>query len=340
MLVIMAISIVFDVSEQIDDFIDGEAPLYDIVVRYYLNFVVYYSNLFAFLLIFIAVILFTSKMAQRSEIIAILASGVSFRRMLRPYFIGGLILALLSLFANHFLVPPANRSIHDFFVDYMWRDYRIDDKNIHIETSPGEIVFAESVNLEYLAAYQFSIENWEEGKLKKKIVSDRVIFNADDSTWALKNYFIRHFNDDGTERIERAYNKDTTLNVLPSDFGERLQIVATLDYFELEEYIAKETLKGSNKLPFLLLEKHRRTSTPFATFILIIIGVSLSSRKTRGGTGMHIALGLLSAVAYIFLMRITEVAATNAGVDPLLSVWIPNIAFGIYAFILYRKAPK
>lgn len=339
-LVIMAIAIVFDISEKIDDFLEGGAPFLAIIFDYYLNFVIYYSNLFSSLLIFISVILFTSKMAQQSEIIAILASGVSFRRLLRPYFIGGLMLTILALGLNHFVVPYANKVMHSFMVDYMWNQYRIQERDMHREITPGTIVYAESVNLDYNVAYQFSIENWKDGKLTRKLIADRAVFLPDDTIWSIKNYFIRDFLPNGSEHVERGFVKDTVLNLKLSDFGERLAIATTLDYNELNAYIEREKLKGSNKVPFLLIEKYQRTSYPFATFVLILIGVSLSSRKTRGGTGMHIAVGILSAVLYIFCMKLTSVATTNAGLDAMVSVWIPNFLFAIYAVILYRRAPK
>ncbi len=337
---IMAIAVVFDVSEKIDDFLDSNATFYEIIVRYYINFVLYYSNLFSSLLIFISAILFTSKMAQRSEIIAILASGVSFRRLLRPYFISGLFLTGLAMILNHFFIPYANKGLNSFMEEHMWNTYRILERNMHREMVPGTIVYAESINLDYNVVYQFSLENWEDGKLTKKLIADRAIFLEEDSVWSIKNYFIRDFLPDGSEIIERGFAKDTVMNLHINDFGQRLTIAATLDYYQLNEYIEKERLKGSNKVPYLLIEKHQRTSYPVATFVLILIAVSLSSRKSRGGTGLHLALGIVSAVTYIFLMKITSVATTNAGLNPFISVWIPNILFGLYAIYLYRKAPK
>lgn len=337
---IMSIAIVFDISEKIDDFIRGGAPFQAIVSDYYLNFVLFYGNLFSSLLIFIAVILFTSKMAQRSEIIAILASGVSYRRLLRPYFISGVVLMISALALSHFVIPYANKGLHNFMVDYMWQEYRINDRDLHREIEPGTIVYAESVNVDYNVAYQFSIEHWEDGRLTKKLIADRAVYNPADSIWSIKNYFSREFLADKSEKIETGFTKDTTLNLRIGDFGERLQIAATLDTYQLNDYIEKEELKGSNKVPFLLIEKYQRTSYPFATFVLILIGVSLSSRKNRGGTGMHLAIGILSAVMYIFLMKIASVATTNAGLNAFISVWIPNMIFTIYAVYLYKRAPK
>ena len=337
---LMTISVVFDISERIDDFMEGQAPFWDIVIDYYLNFVIFYGNLFSSLLIFISVIWFTSKMAYRSEIIAILAGGISFRRMLRPYFLCATFLTLLALLLNHFVVPYANKGKHQFMVDYVWTKFRIHDHDLHREMEPGTLVYVEHMNMDYLIAYKFSIEKWQDGRLTYKLITDRAVYNDETKVWTLKNYFERYFKDDGSEEVIRGISKDTTFNVKPRDFGARHQIAGTLDYFELNDYIAKEKMKGSPLVTVLELEKHQRTSYPVATFILVVIAVSLSSRRVRGGMGLHIASGILTAVIYIFFMKIASVSATNAGVDPFIAVWIPNLIFGVVAVILYRKTPK
>ncbi|MGB0166272.1 MAG: LptF/LptG family permease, partial [Luteibaculum sp.] len=236
--------------------------------------------------------------------------------------------------------PYSNQIRINFHVEYLWKSFRIYDKNLHREIEPGLIAFAESINLEYNTAYKFSLEKWDGGELKSKIISDRAVFNPEDSTWTLRHFTQREFLPDGNEKLERIIAKDTILPLLPSDFGERPEIAATLDYWELNEYIEKERAKGSENVIHFEIEKHQRSSYPLATYVLTLIGVSIASRKVRGGIGLHIALGFVIAVSYIFLMKVATVAATNAGWDPLLAVWIPNFVFAILSVYLYFKAQK
>ena len=336
----MAISVVFDVSERIDDFLESDATFWEIISEYYFNFIMFYGNLFSSLLIFICVILFTSKMAQQSELISILAGGISFNRMLRPYFISATVLVIAALLLNHFVIPYSNKARIEFHVKHLWNSFRIRDRNLHRQIVPGTIAYAESINLEYNTAYRFSVETWKDGKLSSKILSDRAIFNPEDSTWSLRHYTERHFLADGTELLNKQALKDTLIPVVPKDFGERPEIAATLDFWKLDAYIAKERLKGSDQVVYFEIEKHQRSSYPMATYVLTLIGVSLASRKNRGGIGLHIATGFVIAVTYIFLMKVATVASTNAGLNPLISVWIPNMIFSVLAIILYRRAQK
>ncbi|TXC81547.1 LptF/LptG family permease [Luteibaculum oceani] len=338
--IVMAISVVFDVSERIDDFLESNATFWEIITVYYGNFVLYYGNLFSHLLIFITVIIFTSKLAQQSELISILAGGVSFNRLLRPYFISATILVIIALLLNHFVLPMSNKARIDFHVEHLWNSFKIRENNLHREIEPGVIAFAESINLEYNTAYRFSIEKWEDGKISEKIITDRAIFNPEDSSWTLRYVTHRKFFEDGEESLRREISLDTLIPVVPKDFGERPEIAATLGYNELNEYIEKEKLKGSDQVVFFEIEKHQRTSYPLATYILTLIGVSIASRKARGGIGLHIAMGFVIILIYIFVMKVSTVAATNAGVNPLISVWIPNIVFLILAILLYSKAQK
>ncbi len=340
MAVVMAISVVFDISERIDDFLESDATLWEIVSEYYLNFVLYFGNLFSSLLIFISVILFTSKMAQQSEIIAILAGGVSFNRLLRPYFIAATILAGTALLLNHFVLPYSAQVRIDFHVEHLWHSFRIHDKNLHREIQPGLIAYAENINLEYKTAYKFSLEKWDDGRLKSKLISDRAVFNTDDSTWTIRHFIVREFHPDGSETMERIISKDTILPLLPSDFGERHEIAATLDYWDLNDYIEKERAKGSENVIHFEIEKHQRTSYPLATYVLTLIGASIASRKVRGGIGLHIAMGFVIAVSYVFFLKVATVAAINTGLSPFLSVWIPNVIFAFLALYLYFKAQK
>lgn len=335
----MAIAAIFDVSEKIDDFIKNEAPLQAIIFDYYLNFIIHYGNLFSPLLIFISVIWFTGKMAHQTEIVAMLSSGMSFRRFLWPYFISATFLAIVSLYLNHYQLPRANKERLQFEEDYIRNAFTISDKNIHREIEPGTIIYFESFNYQQQFGYKFSLEKWEDGRLTYKLLSNKATM---DSThhWFINNYTIRSYHEDGTERIKTGRILDTILPFTPADLGQRNTVASALTTPELNEFIDREQLKGSDKVPFYQLEKHQRTSLPFATYILTLIGVSIASRKVRGGIGLHIALGFTIAIVYIFFMKISSVAATNSGLNPLIAVWIPNVLFLGLGTYIYNKAPK
>jgi len=338
--VIMSIAIVFDISEKLEKFMRSDAPFLEIVFNYYLNFAFYYGNLFSSLLIFLSVLLFTSQMAQRTEIVAIFASGVSFTRFLYPYFIGATILVGVSIYFTHYQLPIANKTRLQFEEEYLRKQFRISDKNLHRQYAPNNIAYFESFSTINNVGYKFSIENWNDnGKLSSKLLADRARFDSVSGKWAIENYYIRFFSD-SIETIQRGSKLDTLLALKPSDFGQRISVASTMGYNELNDFIDAERKKGSDKTVHYEIEKHQRTSYPFATYILTIIGVSIASRKNRGGIGAHLAVGVLIAVTYIFAMKVTTVAATNAGLNPLLAVWLPNIIYFFISILVFVKAQK
>jgi lipopolysaccharide export system permease protein len=336
---IISIAVVFDITEKLDDFIEREAPLRAIVVDYYLNFIPYFANLFSYLFVFISVIFFTSKMASNTEIISILASGVSFKRFLLPYFISASILALLSFYLNNFLIPDANKARLDFEEQYIRNQFRNEEKNIHIQLDDSSYAYLESYNTWANIGYKFSLETIKDGKLTYKLLSDYIQWDSTKSNWVARNYYERYI--DGTaERIIEGKTKDTVLNITPDDFNRRDNAVGSLDYYALNDAIAREKFRGSSKAVYYELEKYSRLASPFATFVLTLIGVSIASRKVRGGIGVHIGFGLAISFTYILFMQVSETFATNGNFNPLLAVWIPNITFGLLAIYLLAKAPK
>lgn len=337
--VIMLIAIIFDISERIDDFLRGDAPLRAIIMDYYFNFVVFYANLFSSLLIFISVIFFTAKMASDTEVIAILNSGMSFKRLLLPYFIAASILAITSLFLNHYIIPKANKNRLLFENTYIRNPYLFKDRNVHRQINPGEFIYFESYNTENNTGYRFSMEHWEEFVLKKKLNANTVRWDTVKSKWRVENYTIRELDGD-REKLTQGLYLDTVLGFTPREFTRRLNNVEMMTTPQLNAFIARKTLEGSDELPWYYIEKHQRTSYPFSTYILVLIGVSIAGRKVRGGIGLHIVYGLLICVSYILAMKVTTVYATNAGLDPLIAVWLPNLLFAGLAVYLYRFAPK
>jgi len=336
---IMSIAIIFDVSEQIDDFISRNAPLEGILIDYYLNFILFYGNLFSPLLTFLAVIFFTAQLANRTEIVAILSSGVSFRRFMWPYFVSATILAGVSFVLNNYIVPEANKKRIAFESTYVHPYRRSMNHGIHKQLKPGEYIYFDKFNSKNNVGYQFTLEKWEGIDLKSKLFANYVKWDTTDSKWVLENYYIRTYSEN-REHVVEGKRLDTTLAFTPDEFVGRIEDIQRMDVNELDDYIAEQTLKGSSNVPYYLVEKHSRNALPFSTYILTVIGVAMSSRKVRGGIGAHIAAGLALAVTYILAMKVTTVYATNAGLEPLVAVWIPNILYGILAAYLYIKAPK
>jgi lipopolysaccharide export system permease protein len=339
LVIIMAIAVVFDFSEKTDDFAKMTATWGEVVSEYYLNFVIYYSNLFSGLLIFLAVLLFTSKLAHRTEVVAMLSSGVSFPRIMWPYFLAATFLTGLSLVTNHFVLPKANTIRLAFEEDHIRVIFRVEEHHIHREIQPGVIVYFKSYNVQQFTGQMFGMEQWDGRVLTRKLTADRARYDTLAGRWRIHDYTIRTMN--GTEEsVIRGSEMDTLINLRPSDLGQRWESSMAMSWQELNEYIVTKQAQGDANIMPYRIEKHQRTSYPFATYVFTLIGVSIASRKTRGGTGAHLALGVLLALLYIFAMKLTTVAATNAGLDPFIAVWLPNLIFGIVGIIIYRKAPK
>ncbi len=347
LLLIISIAIIFDISEKIDDFIEKEAPLKAIIFDYYLNFIPYFSNLFAPLFVFIAVIFFTSKMAFDTEIIAILSNGISFRRLLIPYFISALILAMLSFSLGNFIIPSANKTRLEFEETYIRNRLRNSDRNIHKQIEPGSFIYMDSYTIQSNIGYKFVIEDFADGKLKTKITSDFIKWDTTKSKWTIHNYVKREIIEEiedsviiYKEIIEKGKTMDTTLNILPKDFARRDEIVETMNMFRLNEFIEEQRMQGASNVDVYLVEKYKRIAVPFSTFILTLIGLSISSRKVRGGIGFHLGVGLLLSFSYILFMQLSTNIALGGSMPIVVGIWIPNIVYAFIGMFLYYKAPK
>lgn len=336
---IISISIIFDVSEKIDDWITNHAPLKAILFDYFLNFIPYFANLFSALFNFIAVIFFTSKMAANSEIIAMMASGVSYKRLMRPFMIASGIIALMSWVLGNFIIPPANLSRVNFINTYDTKDYVNSDKNIHRQLESGVFVYMKSYNVKGDFGYKFTIEKFEGRQLKSKLISDYIKWDREKKKWVIHNYYIRDTSGP-EEKISSGMQIDTTLRMTPAEFGQQNSRQETMDYWQLRQYIKDLKLRGVDNVASYEKEEYQRTAGPISTFILTIIGVSLSSRKTRGGIGLHLGLGLLLGFSYIMFMQVSTIFAFKAGFNILLAVWLPNIIYAGIALILYNRAAK
>jgi lipopolysaccharide export system permease protein len=333
--------VVFDISEKLEDFIDKKAPLNAIIFEYYFNFIPYIVNLFSPLFTFIAVIFFTSQMATRTEIVAILSSGVSYRRLLFTYMISATVITILSLVLNNFVIPHATKKQMIFEDKYIRNEFFNNDKNIHKQISPGTYIYMERFLTAEQTGARFSIEKFNGGKLYYKLNSESIRWDSTTQKWSINNYYIRYININGMdETIKKGVRIDTALGFTPAEFGRKDNIVETMSYSELNNYIVSETLKGSDNIEVYKIVKYKRFAFPFATFILTLIGVALASRKVRGGIGMHIGLGILISFTFIMFMQISTTFAAGGLVSPLIAVWIPNFLFSFLAWFLLSKAQK
>ncbi|HRE23715.1 MAG TPA: LptF/LptG family permease, partial [Bacteroidia bacterium] len=315
------------------------APLKAIAFDYYLNFIPYFANLFSPLFVFISVIFFTSKMAGQTEIIAILNSGISFNRFLRPYIISATVIAIASFYLNNWVIPHANLVRLQFENIYIKNPYVYRGRNIHRQIKPGEFVYFESYDNKANTGFMFSIEKFEGGKLVTKLMADRITWDSLAQKWSIENYTIRNING-MTEELKKGVRLDTTLSIHPSEFNRRMNFIEAMDFSELNNYIKEEKQRGSEVIPFYEVEKYRRTSYPFATFILTLIGVAISSKKVRGGIGLQLGAGILLSFTYIMFMQVSTTFATNGNVPAVVAVWIPNLVYAFIAIYLLRKAPK
>ena len=338
---ILTIAVVFDFAEKIDNFMEKEAPIRAIVFEYYLNFIPYFAMLFAPLFVFISVIFFTSKMAINTEIIAILNSGMSFRRMMWPYFISSFVIALFTFMLTNFVIPKANLVRMDFEDKYYRSsNRRVTVENIHRQVFKNIYVYMGSFNPLSQRGQNFTIEKFNDsGRLESKLSSSSVTYDTAKNKWKAMNYYLREIK--GNEEIlTRGKTIDTALTIKPDDFSRDPGFVSTMTYRELDDYIKLLQLQGSDELKLFLIEKHRRYASPFAVFILTLIGVSLSSRKIRGGIGMNIGLGLVLSFSYILFLQFASQFSLKGDLGPMIAMWIPNLLYSIIALVLYKMAPK
>jgi len=336
---IMTIVIVFDVAEKIDNFMENHVSWNEIIFVYYINFIPYFANFFSPLFVFISVIFFTSKLTGDSEIVAILTSGVSFRRLMYPYFISALFLGIISFFLTSYIIPNANKKRIAFELKYVDHAKGFYDRNVHKQIEPGVFAYLESYDNSRDIGYKFSIEKFEGKKLVSKLFANRVRWDSTKQKWTAKNYYIRDYIGN-KEKISNGTSIDTMINLHPKDFKMVLKSVETLNVDELKKFIEEQKMKGDDNIEAYKVEEYRRMAFPFSTFILTLIGVSLSTQKRRGGTGLNIGIGLVLSFLYILFMQVfTELAKANT-IPSLIAVWIPNILFFGIGVFLYLIAPK
>ena len=338
---IIIVVVIFDYVEKIDGFTQTHAPFKSIMLDYYLNFVPFFINQFSALFTFIACIFFTSKLAYQTEIVAMLSGGMSFRRLMWPYFISALVITIVSLGLSLWLIPISQRTCVAFEQQYNPRQHRFKyDRHIYRQIEPGTFLYIRGFSKNSSQASFIALEKYEGNFMRSTLEASDAKFDGETKRWTAQRYITRHFDDDGHELFEQHRNLDTLLNLDVEELGNLQELVKTMNIVELNDFIDQQRAKGSDSIRLIEVEHHTRYAYPLGTFILTLIGVSLSSRKVRGGTGLHIGIGIALCFSYIMLNRVFEEFAKGGSLPPMLAVWLPNIIYAIIAVYLYRKAPK
>ncbi len=338
LLLVMAIVVVFDYNEKFDKFVQNEAPAHAIIFDYFCNFIPYFAVKFSPFFIFIAVVYFTSKLAGNSEIIAMISGGLSFHRLARPYLVSGITLAVIIFYLSSCVIPPSNVTrleFEDKYVKKVTKDYV---RNVQLELEPGVIIYIERYDDKRHVGYRFFMERYEGRRLASRLTSQRITM-GENNRWTLNDYVIRDF-DGMYEHLTEGAKMDTTIVMNPSEFFIVKGYSEQLTTKELKSYLDRQKQRGVANIKEYEVEYHRRFSFPFSVLILTVIGVSLCSRKTRGGMGLSLGLGLLIAFSYILFDTLSGTFALSGSMSPMLAVWIPNLIYIVIAIVLYIKAPK
>jgi len=337
----VGIAVVFDLTERLDALVGKRVPMNEILFDYYFNLIPYLANLFSPLFVFVAVIFFTARLAARSEVVAMLGSGIPFGRLMYPYLIGAMLIAGSNWYLAGYVLPPSNKKRIEFDNRYFRDRYYFNRHHFHFQPQPGQLAYVESYSTPDSTGFRFTLEHFKGGQLRSKLMCERMRWNGQEGKWTLEDCHLRRIEGTKREYVHFFPRIDTALRFTTEDFGRPLvEDAALLDNHQLEAYIERERLKGSSGIEPFLVEKHNRLSIPFSAFILTIMGVSLSSRKVRGGIGLQLGVGVGLCFAYIMLIRFALTFAIKGNMPPMLAAWTPNLIFMAIALYLYRVAPK
>lgn len=341
LLIIIGIVIIFDISEKIENFVQHEVPLKTIILDYYVNFVPYFINMFSPFFVFITVIIFTSRMAANSEIIAILAGGVSYRRMMVPYIVSAALIALLSLGLNLFVIPRANATRVEFENKYIDRYFnRYNRNNVHYQIAPGQFVYVQSFSSYNNTAYKFTLETIEDNKMVSKLTAESAAWDSTMDGWHLRRWFLRDYGTGLEDKVRCGDQLDTVIALKLDDFYRNQKTVEALTQKNLDALIETQKMRGDSNVMYAQIEKNRRMTLPFSAFILTIMAVALTSKKTRGGTGLNLAIGIGLAFLYILFLKFSEMFVYTGTMSAALAMWLPNFVYAAIAGVVYKIAPK
>ncbi len=336
-ILLLAIVVMFDINEKLDAFL--KAPLHATIVDYFLNFIPYFANQFAPLFTFIAVIFFTSKLAMHNEIVAMLSSGMSFRRLLRPYMVSAAVIAAASFVLSAYIIPPANVKRINYTNTYV-KNKRVDyGANIMLMVAPNEIAYINRYDNITKTGIRFSLESFDKDKrLVSRLTATSIRWDTL-YNWRVNDYVIRDFRD-GREYISKGMSLDTIIPFEPRDFLIAVNDCEKMTTPALARYVERQKERGVANIRTFEVEYHRRFAMTAAAFILTIIGMSLSSRKVKGGMGLNIGIGLVLSFGYILFMTVTQTFALSGLTSAMIAMWIPNVLFSLIALVLYIRARR
>jgi lipopolysaccharide export system permease protein len=356
-LILLAVITVIDLTEKMDKFAKAGLTAGQITT-YYLDFIPWIGSLLAPITIFIATVYVCSRMAAHTEIIAILSSGISFRRILVPYFIGAALVGIINFALNGWVIPDSNKSRLAFELQYLKSKFYFDVRNVHIQVAPDVYLYMQSYNNSNQTGYRFTLERFEQNKLIEKLNAERIQWDSVKQTWTLSKWVIKRV-DKVFQKAENPQNTDvksaslakpdsvisgatmdTALVIRPKEFESDYRKYDGLTLNELNDYIRTLRERGSTGIEVYEVEKYTRYTSPFTIFILVFMGVIVSSRKSRGGTGPQIALGFLLSFIFILFFTLFRTFAENGSLPPAISVWIPNVIFGALSLIMYKYVPR
>lgn len=339
---ILSIAIVFDLTEKMDEFFENNAPLRRIILDYYLPFIPYYMNMFSSLFIFIAVIFFTSKMAGNSEIIAMLAAGISFRRIMLPYFLSATFLFLLFWGLGGYVIPPATEKMLDFQDEYIQKIKSENVRNVQMMVEPGTVLYIETFQKRTNTGYRSSFEHYEGKTLRSRITAERIRYDgteAEPYKWHFEQYTRRDFNG-MRETISRGQRLDTPIMLQPKELFITAEQAQQMTNPELRNYIRVQQERGAGNTQAFETEYHKRWASPLGAFIMTLLAVTMSSRKVRGGMGKNLGIGLTLSALYILFSTVSTTFSVNGVMTPFMAVWLPNFLFLVIGIYLYQKTPK
>src|SRR5579863_1326958 len=334
------VMVVFDISEHLDNFLKSGTSLHDIAFKYEAGFIPFYLNYLSPLINFLAVILFTAKMANQTEVVPILTSKASFARFLRPYFVSASVLFIISFFANVFIIPHTNRLKVDFEFAHFGDGSDPAKNEVHMQLDKHTFVYVKSFDNSSKSGFEFIMEKYNGDNLTDKLVAQTVQYDSVKRIWHIRTYSDRHINGLKETMLWHGSTKDTVLDMKPEDFEVRDNAYSAMPMTILNKNIDKARLRGTGDLSDMLFEKYHRFVYPFSTYVLTLIGVAMSSRKVRGGIGLPLGIGIILCFTYIIAERFALVFAIKGGVPPLICVFMPNLLFGALGYYLILKAPK
>ncbi len=345
-LILEAIICIIDLTEKMDKFVQFKLSKM-VILSYYMDFIPWIAGFLSPITIFIAIIYVTSRMAAHTEIVAILGSGISFRRFLYPYFLAATVIAIMSFILNGWVIPKSNYDRLLFEMQYFQNKYYFEERNVHMQVAPNVNLFIQNYNNQGNTGYQFSLERFDQNRLVEKLSADNIVWDTVKMKWTLKMWkrkkidsIFRVQKTSDIPLVEKGESLDTTLAITPKDFENNKKMYGGMTIPELTEKIETLRFRGSTGVEAYETERHIRYSSPFYIYVLVFMGAIVSARKSRGGTGFQIALGFLLAFIFILFFTIASTFAQTGALSPWLAAWLPNIVFGLITLLMYKYVPR